>query len=368
MNRTCAAPGCDNPAPDAFICNNDIDQLRRDLRTLAGTSERPGLIDELVTSMARLDRIEPDSADPVPWDSSEDDEPARDDEPIATTTLPYRVPAAETLRNLHADLVTWVRHLVEARFGPDLDGYHADQAYVRAAARPGEAGRHLLGAVHGPWRWRPQLPPNDTRELAAWLGRYLETIRQDEAAGELVADVARHTSRARLVVFPRAVEYLGACTCPTLLCGCDTPERCGRPHWLPLVDLYIPAGDETVTCPRCGMTEQTAPRRERLLEECRDQLVTAADGSRALVEFVRKVRGPEGKAFTAAAIRGMGHRGRLTVYAGGQADAQEDENAERDTSTLYKVGELMDLVRDLAAEQKTREQRARRRRDTKTSA
>jgi hypothetical protein len=375
-NRTCATPRCDHPSPDGFVCSVCIDALHRDLRALAG--RRPddpvgpvdaddqiaaavdhGLIAELVTTMARLDVHEPDSADPVPWDSHDDcgdDDAAAPDARRAGLTfrLPYRIPAAETLRNLHAELTTWVRHLIEQRFGPDLDGFRRDRAY--------RAG----GGTHGPWRRRPSLPANDPRELALFLDRYREAIRQDEAGGELVAAIARHTIRAKLVIFPRAGEYMGTCSCPPLCCTADhddpavalelgTEARCkaGRPHWLQPVDLYIPAGDAVVTCPRCGSHWDTEERREWLLERCRDQLVTAADASRALVEFAKRHL-PPGRSFTASAIRGYGHRGRLTTFAG---RGEDDADAERDDARLYQVGELMDLVVTIGKEDAARKAR-----------
>lgn len=364
MNRTCARPGCEHPVADGFVCPNCIEQLTRDLRALAGRTADAilgpvvaedqvaavadrGLIHELVTTMARLDVAEPDSGG-APWEVDPDDEPRTKDSPIATTTLPFRVPAAETIRDLHAELVTWTRHMLETRFGTELDGYRRDRCY-RQRTGPG---------AFGPWRRRPELPPNDTRELALWLGRYRESIRQDEAGGELVQAIAKHASRARLVIFPRAVEYLGACPCAPLLCGCPddglrAARKCAKPHWLPYVDLYVARGSDFVTCPRCGQTDRVEERREWLLEQCRDVLVTAADGSRAMVDYCRKHL-PENRSFTASAIRNFGVRGRLTVYAGGREDEDGD-------ATLYKVGELMDLVQTIAEEEQAR---ARRRQKT----
>lgn len=333
-NRTCGAPGCTHPATNAFICRVCADALKADLAAI------PDLIPELITTMARLDVAEPDPTRPP----AGCDEHLDTDQPIATTTLPYRVDAAECIRALHNDLTTWTRHLIESRYGAELDELARDANYRRAWPGPGEP--------HGPWRRGPQLPDPDSVELARWLGRHLETIKADEAAGELVGDIARHVVRAKTVIYPDAVEYLGPCPCTPLLCHHSRPDRCecSRPTSLPPVDLYVSKGAVRVTCPRCGTTDMVAERREWLFAQATDQFATAADASRALVDYVRDVRAglPE-RPFTSAAIRGLAHRGRIR-----QIPAHPNDPT---GSPRYQVGELLELVKEIAAQDRAKAER-----------
>lgn len=356
-DRVCSTAGCSYPAPDGFVCTVCLTQLDADLRAIAGRSDdRPvgpttaeaqrvhaadrGLLAELTDTMSRQDRLEPDTHRPP----VEPEEPRTKDLPIATTKLPYHPEAGDLLRLLHNACVTWTRHLIEQRYGADLDLLARDSNYRRA--RP-----DVPGEPHGPWRQGPQLPDDDTAELARWIARHRETVRQDEWAGVLCAEFGSLVMRAKVIVHPDDVEYLGNCTCERLLCPSrDVPKhdqaRCssGRPHRLdpPAVELYVPRGQIRVECPRCGMTEECGARRLRLFDQVRTQLVTATDGSRALVDYCRAAGLKE--PLSPSAIRNMAARGQIAPRPGA-------------SGPLYLVGDLMDAVKVRAEREAARGRR-----------
>lgn len=302
----CTRAGCNRPVPDAFLCDDCTREVRKDLRAL-GIS--PNLLAELEVTMARLDRVDPVHRPAGPAEAPEVHH--RDDEPIATHRLPYDVAAAEILRDARGVLSTWVRHLVETRYGAALDGLSRD-AFYRSRAGAG---------AHGPWRAGPELPANELPAMAGWLGRHTESVRADPGAGELAADVAALAMRARRLLTPEELEYLAYC------------EHCAEQDPPAYVDLYVARGASVAACPRCRTSFDVAARRDLLLESARDYLATATEVSRALVDYVRGHLG-DNESLTPAAIRGLAKRGRLA----GRPPAP-GESAPR-----YRLGDVMDLV------------------------
>lgn len=306
----CTAPRCDHPVLDAFVCRTCIDQLHRDLRELAGTDERPGLIDDLAVTMAKLDEdgqtaMREPGLDPHPLD-----------QPIGETPLPFAPAAGELLRALHGELGTWVRHITESR-GSDAAKGLAD----------------------------------DPVELARWLDRHPDSICLDPAGGELVHAVGVLVIRARRVVDPAGeTEYMGPC----IHCDCSGP-RCRGGHPDP-ADLYVPRWAVQVRCPVCKATWRVEERREWLLTQAREQLLTAVEASRALPGLLDELM--PGRPLTSAMIRNYGNRGRLTQHRPHPNDWDVDDHGEPiEPAPRYQVGEMLDLVIKLRGEEVDRVRR-----------
>lgn len=336
----CATPRCGEPAIDAVICWRCHDQLRDDLREIAGQDGQPGLVDELLVTMtmqAESDRAGYTLAEP-------DLDHEGTDEPIATTPLPYDPGAGEALRALHAELSTWCRHLIESRWPYPI---HADGHYRYFAPEP------QLGAVHGPWRPLPSYPRDEPKALARWLLEHLASIRQDEAGGELVEAIAQRVKRARPSLDPIAeLEYLGPC----IHCDCDT-KRCRGGHPEP-TDLYVPRGVRQARCPICGASWPVEARRVWLLDQARPVLLTATEATRALAGLLEDTLA--GRPLTASMIRNWGARGRLTKHRPHPRDWDVDEATGEpiEPAPRYQVGELLDLLIRLKQDEvKRQEQR-----------
>lgn len=253
----CTVPWCENQTP-AWVCMACIEALAVDLAAI------PEVLADLMITMTRQDvgRSLPGVARERP--------------------LAYRPDAAEVGRDLHAVLSTWVRHLLESR------GLSWESQFPRAAPPPGVPVRRP-GDPYGPLppprphqpeglytvgEWRPagpehRLPSDDTIALAVWLGGHLESVRQDEAGGELCDELADAVGRARHATDRAGSRvYLGPCDCT--LPG----ER--------QMDLYAAPHHDRSTCRACGKVWDVAERRARMLEQADDLLLTGEVATRAL--------------------------------------------------------------------------------------
>jgi hypothetical protein len=154
--------------------------------------------------------------------------------------------------------------------------------------------------------------------LANYLLDNLNTILTDPAAGVIADEIgyARHVAQ-RTIDKPTPRVYAGPC------------EDCGK-------DLYAHPSAAEVECktPDCGAQYPIEARRRWLLGKAEDQLLTAAEMSRALPRLL-------GKPLTSAMLRGYAHRGRLT---------QHPPLPRRPREPLYRVGDVLDLIRFDATE------------------
>jgi hypothetical protein len=346
----CTVGRCDHPSPDGFVCTTCIDRLHRDLRAIAGRDGELGLADELVVTMARQDAPGPSHSIREPGL-----EPLASDQPIAETALPYCPAAGDVLREMHGVLSTWVRHVVELRYGSALNGAVRDLAYRRAAVPA--ALRDRAGAVHGPWRRPvgPVLPADDPVELARWLALYRQTIAADPAGGELVDDVARVTARAATVVFPRDWEYMGSCghcDCPTGAC-----KVCQAPAHPPVEHLYVERGAAVVACPLpppvCGRSWRTDERRPWLFDQALDTLVTAELAESALPRYLEpellRQLAARGKRLTAWQVRTWGREGRLVRHKPHPWEPELVDSMGRPVRAhRYKVADVLQVLRQVA--------------------
>lgn len=151
--------------------------------------------------------------------------------------------------------------------------------------------------------------------LAQYLLAHIGDILTDPAAGECANEIGNARLRAQRTI-DKPVERVFAGPCD----DCDK-------------DLYAHPSAAEVKCinPECGAVYPIEARRQWLLGKAEDQLLTATEMSRALPGLL-------GKPLTAAMLRGYAHRGRLTQHP--PLPNRKDP--------LYKVGEVLDLLRDVA--------------------
>jgi hypothetical protein len=303
----CRTPSCRGPYPvaDAFVCTNCTAELRTALRSI------PEIMAELLVNMTRQD-----VADPQPG--------GRSDEP----PLLYRPEATEAGRDLHAVLTTWTAHLLESR------GLAWEDVLPRKRPQGAPYGP-LRAPVPGAYTYPPpetatnpsnrrdaaRLPSGDTAELARWLDRHLETVRADEAGGELVDEVVDAVARCEHAIDRAPARiYLGAC-------GCSTPLE-------PQVDLYAHPDSAFVTCRACEAVYNVTERRAWLLEQSQGLLVTAELASRALPGLV-------GVTITPEIIRSLHRNHGLARHRPSAGDPHR--------RWRYRVGDIVSTIAELQA-------------------
>jgi hypothetical protein len=256
---------CGKPVADTgYICHHCT-------ATLATTLlEAAGILDELPTTVARLDRIErpntprPATDDPPPRPGTGVRRPGMDlrvrtpnpGSALSPKALPINLDAAEIQAHATRTIQLWANHIAATRgvpipgppvplVGPpcagpdpfDPGGWCRHPSCVTIRGRP--AGSVLAGAV---------------KFVAAHLG----WLRMRPESAVAWADLRRVYRRTVEVVDrPEPLLYTGPCW------GFQFPDGpCPR-------ELYVEVGQEWVRCPRCRTTHQVAARREWLLREAR---------------------------------------------------------------------------------------------------
>lgn len=153
----CAAPQCDNPNHDGWLCISCRDVLRRDLKAV------PTLCDDLQVTIAKQDRL------------GEQNGPSTDEHP-----LPLRLAPMQARDDLTDTLATWAKHVAAPR---------------------------NVTAPHGP-----------APAIAAWLSMHLGDISDDPKAGDIADEIGYAVLVAqRAVDKPLQHKYAGPCD----HCGAD---------------------------------------------------------------------------------------------------------------------------------------------------
>lgn len=159
--------------------------------------------------------------------------------------------------------------------------------------------------------------PGNMSELIRWIGSpdQITWIRHRPDA-EQILDELDYAARIviRAVDAPREHWYAGPCN----------EDAC-------TADLYARPDAETIRCHECGVVHDAGDRREWLLDQAEDHLGTATEIAR-LATAMRTVP------VTAAQIRGLAHRGRITPHG-----------VDRLQRATYRVGDVLDAVERIAA-------------------
>jgi len=262
----CAAPKCDHPAHNGFLCTTCRNTLTADLRAV------PDLLGDLEVTISRQDHI----------GSDETRHGGSDEHP-----LPLRIGPMEARRDLHATLISWAWHI---------------------ATRNG-------ATVTTTWF--------EPANLARYLAARIYAVDSDPLAGACADEIGYAVVLSRRTVDkPLQHRFAGPC------------DDCGT-------DLYaLPKADD-ITCRGCAATYQVDARRDWLLDQAEDRLLTATEMSRALPGLLPPDRQGRPAMLTAAMIRGWAHRGRIT---------QHPAHPARPNEPLYVVGDVLNLFDELHRE------------------
>jgi hypothetical protein len=221
----------------------------------------------------------------------------------AETALPFDARAIGAAFTLRTELTTWVREL-------DMGDAPSEQ--------------HGL-ADRCPY---PRQVSGNARQLAAWLLARLERLRHHAAAEEALYGIWRACKSAqRALDGPPERWFAGPC------------EECGH-------DLYATPGRETVQCLHCDppLVYDVADRRRWLLEAAQEYLGTATEVSRAI---------------TALGDEPVTHKRILNWRDSGMLMVR-GHTQDADKHSLYRLGDVQDLVIKAAQRQAERaEKRAR---------
>lgn len=159
--------------------------------------------------------------------------------------------------------------------------------------------------------------PAPASDFAGFLTSYLPTITTDPDAGQLADEVGYCVVMCtRAVDKPLQMTFVGPCD----LCGCD---------------LFSHPRSLIVACRQvdCTAEYKVAERREWLLLQARDQLLSAAEISRALPGLL-----PQQTKLTSSMIRGWCHHGRIS---------QRPPHPARPREPRYVVGEILDILAEI---------------------
>lgn len=214
------------------------------------------------------------------------------------------------------------------RLGDASGGRRTDERPLPLRLNAVEAKRDMADTLHS---WAAHVagrrgipaPPHKALEAAAFLARYTGEVQDDPRAGDLADEIGYAVLTAqRAVDKPLAHRFVGPC------------DRCGA-------DLYCHPRAKVVACPNtpeCDAEYNVEDRREWLLQKAEDQLLTAAELSRALPNLLQQP-------LTASAIRGYARR------HGDKLPQKAPHAKDPNKSPRYRVGDLLALLHDIRNEQ-----------------
>lgn len=154
-----------------------------------------------------------------------------------------------------ATVVAWARVLMEEQ--PEI---------------PGAACQHCLHLSCAQIR-RRRWPRNSIRSMVAYFDRQWRYIARAEWVGAFLDEMLDCENRMRrLVDRPADRWYAGKCS------AIDDDSACPT-------ELYALEGKPTITCPTCQAQHDVRSRREFLLAEAKDYLVTASEAAGALLSW-----------------------------------------------------------------------------------
>ena len=182
--------------------------------------------------------------------------------------------------------------------------------------------------------FRRRYPRDTVQSMCAYLLRQLRYIASERWAEDLLDEMTDLERRlARLIDRPAERWYAGKCSEPI---GEDEAEC--------QAELYAHAEKGTMTCPKCEAEHNVTDRRDYLLREASEILVTATEAAGALLAWT-DYDGSEDKLIDR--IRKWEEREKL--------DARGHVQVLGRVRSLYRLGDIQDLlVRHAQAEQERR--------------
>lgn len=163
--------------------------------------------------------------------------------------------------------------------------------------------------------------PAPTSDCSGFLTSFLPTIQTDELAGQLADECGYAVLMAqRAVDRPLQLVYVGPC------------DVCRS-------DLYAHPKSLIVACRQidCDAEYRVSERREWLLEQARDQLLTASEISKAIPGLLYY-----DKKLTSAMIRGWAHHGRIV---------QRPPHPSEPHKPRYRVGDVIEVFSEILAKE-----------------
>lgn len=259
---SCGGPIRDN----AHLCRDCTSRLLRDL------GDVPALATEITTTATRQSRTGSGNGG----------------RRSSTTPLPFDDHVTTQATELQADLVGWVRIVMD------------DQAAAR-------------------------LPKDSTLTvLSIWLLAWVPWIRQQQIAGDVHRAVTHRVARLRASIDTRPERiYAGPCAAPLSNLASEVDMTCPE-------DLYASRGSAWVTCQGCGARHDVQGRQDWLLTVAENQLETVGTLAQAVTSLGRPV--------SRDSIKGYVARGRLVAHGLDTAGR-----------SLYRVGDLLDVLAEVAA-------------------
>ena len=362
----CRVPDCAAPT-DVFLCEPHTVELE------AAFGDLPALVTDLVNSIARQTRVyrtaRPATVTDEDWRGG--------DEALEAFAEPANLAAGDLLDEARNTLTTWARHIAGTRgvelapipeplgpvcarhqhdYRPAGCGHHPEQCKqmhpghvhdmrlkgcgLETDEETGEPTCTLLHCQHGSCRAiRAAQYTGVAAQLASWFIQRRDSIRLDEAAGELHGDITG-LQRRLLRAVDRSPSRLYAGPCHADVEHVISEEHDGTVYTRRMPrcqrDLYAAANAKMIVCDGwrgdgegCRSVHSWGSRKKWLQGEVEDALLPLSELIAAMPDIFPHLPKPP-KTVVQAWVR----QGRLiaqTVTAGG--------------IELYRGGDLVDLVR-----------------------
>lgn len=286
---------------DGFLCQRCGAKLKKVL------AEMPALIDELEITATKQDKI------------GAGGKRGKGDE----APLPFNWSASDQLFAIMNTLGTWARHMFEARYPSDAPFPLGEPAvFVTDVLVTVRRNRWFVSRETR--MVREESRPGAV-EIAQWLLGMVQSIRMDEAGGQIYDEVTyAHDQAQRLIDRPEPEIYAGRCDAADVRVRADDGRL--TPHVSPCgADLYARLVDRAVTCKVCGAEYDLAERKKDLLGRIPDLLAPTVAIANALTTLLTPV--------TPSMIRQMKHRRQIA-------------NRGSDDAPMYRVGDVMAVLAD----------------------
>jgi hypothetical protein len=211
----------------------------------------------------------------------------------AETAVPWSDRASKALDRLMNTMTGWVRLITEERAGVALIKPH-----------------------------------DDALSVSRWLLWHVGWLRHHTAAPEALSAMEAAVDEINQVM-DLHVERWYAGTCRAEFIAVDQNQA--EADACCAVELYVKPKAAVLVCRNCGTKHDVEARRKWLLAKAEDQL--------AHMELIGRALASMGEAVTPSQIRGYAFRGRIVAHG-----------VDRKGRELYRVGDVVQVVRENAAE------------------
>lgn len=302
-NQTC--DGCDRPTAGAKLCEQCSKTLAICLPNLAAYYEDLDIVEAKATRYAsntsgntRRKDADERGGD---WQQGAPEKPL----PVDDRFLDAIGVGTQVRWDVWNSVTTWARVIMD------------EQPRVAGAT----CGQPCLHVSCSAIRRRAWPRTNKIRSLAAYFDRQFRHITSADWASEFMDEMLDNENRMRrLIDRPADRWYAGRCLAEDEYGTCTA-------------ELYAVAGERFIYCPTCGIEHNVAERREKLLKEAEDHLVTATQAAKALLAWT-DYDGTEGRLTDKISK----WRDRHVLWTRGVVQANGRDRH------LYRLGDIQDLL------------------------